>query len=148
MEIYILREIYTPDFTISKITIQGNNFTCVGAEPGVSTGKLIPAGRYEAIIQQSPHFSQIFGKPFKTVWLLNVPGFSNIENHPGNFPHDTEGCTLIAQAMTFSAQWEIEVINSDLTFAIYIDIIQAAINTGDKIYITYTETMVPVDNAG
>lgn len=148
MEIFVCREIYTPDFTISKITIQGNNFTCVGAEPGASTGKLIPEGRYEAIIQQSPHFSQIFGKPFNTVWLFNVPNFQNVENHPGNFPRDTEGCTLIAQAMTFSAQWEIQVINSDITFATYIGIIQSALNIRQRVFITYTDTMIPIDNTG
>ena len=27
--------------------------------------------------------------------VLNVPGFDEIEIHPGNFPGDTEGCLLV-----------------------------------------------------
>lgn len=47
----------------------------------------IPYGRYELKWYDSPKFGRV-------PQLLNVPGFSYILIHSGNFPHQTSGCVL------------------------------------------------------
>ncbi len=49
----------------------------------------IPAGRYLVALTMSPHFGRV------TPELLNVPGFTGIRVHPGNYAKDTEGCLLV-----------------------------------------------------
>jgi hypothetical protein len=65
----------------------------------------IPAGIYTVIID----FSSRFGRPMPHV--LNVPGFSGIRIHPGNYASDTEGCILVG-SMTHADM----VTNSRLAF--------------------------------
>lgn len=52
----------------------------------------IPTGTYDLILLPSPHFGCV------TPHVQNVPGFSEIEIHWGNFPKDTEGCTLVGRS--------------------------------------------------
>ncbi len=70
-------------------------FRCYTLEPRIdrSRGKpfAIPAGIYEVRLLPSPKFECV------TPHLLNVPGFSGIEIHWGNYPSDTEGCTLVGE---------------------------------------------------
>lgn len=72
--------------------IDGEHF-CWTLEPkkDQSEGKpyCIPAGTYTIVLQKSHRFQMV------TPHLLDVPGFTNIEIHPGNYPRDTEGCTLV-----------------------------------------------------
>jgi len=49
----------------------------------------IPAGTYSLIVRWSPRHNRMLPH------VENVPGFSEIEIHPGNFPKDTLGCTLV-----------------------------------------------------
>lgn len=49
----------------------------------------IPAGTYQLTIRWSPKFSKAVPH------VENVPGRTFIELHIGNFPSDTDGCTLI-----------------------------------------------------
>jgi hypothetical protein len=66
---------------------------CFTLEPrkDQSQGKpyCIPCGTYPVTIEWSPRFER------NTPHLQDVPGFENVEIHPGNFPHNTEGCTLV-----------------------------------------------------
>jgi hypothetical protein len=49
----------------------------------------IPAGRYLARLRYSPaHGYAVYG-------YVNVPGFSDVEIHPGNDVLDTKACTLV-----------------------------------------------------
>lgn len=92
MKIAVQREIYTDRSTIGEMSIDGV-FFCYTLEPkkDQSKGKpyCIPAGTYEGILQLSPHFGMV------TPHLLDVPGFVEIEIHPGNFWTDTVGCTCV-----------------------------------------------------
>ena len=58
--------------------------------PGASA---IPAGRYKLAVTQSARFA----RPLPL--LIGVEGFTGIRIHPGNGPHDTEGCLLLGQAL-------------------------------------------------
>ena len=66
---------------------------CYTLEPrkDKSQGKpfCIPAGVYKYFVGPSPHFG------FDVIHLVNVPGFVDIEIHPGNTPADTHGCTVV-----------------------------------------------------
>jgi len=44
---------------------------------------------YDVHLDQSFHFKTV------VPCLQNVKGFSGIEIHPGDFPRDTHGCTLV-----------------------------------------------------
>ncbi len=88
------------DVTIGSLSIDGD-FECwiledtVREIPGkpVAAWKFpaktaIPYGTYAVDVT----FSNRFQKPLPI--LLDVPGFSGIRIHPGNYPADTEGCLL------------------------------------------------------
>lgn len=92
MEIIVQRDTYTDRSTQGELLIDGEHF-CWTLEPKKeqSRGKpyCIPAGKYQGLLQLSPHFGMV------TPHLLDVPGFVDIEIHPGNFWTDTMGCTMV-----------------------------------------------------
>lgn len=92
MKITVQREVYTEKSTRGEMLIDGVHF-CWTLEPrkDQSEGKpyCIPAGTYQAVLQFSNRFRII------TPHLLDVPGFTDIEIHPGNFWTDTEGCLML-----------------------------------------------------
>lgn len=100
MEIVLTRFQFTPKFTIGFITINGifECFTCedtVREIPGqpVEQWKIkgetaIPYGRYKVIINMSTRFKRFL--PL----LIDVPGFTGIRIHIGNWSKDTDGCIL------------------------------------------------------
>lgn len=94
MLVTVQRAWYTEKSTCGMLALDGI-FECFTLEPrrDQSQGKpfCIPAGTYDVIVEQSPRFQQ------PTPHLQNVPGFDYIELHPGNFPGDTHGCTLVGQ---------------------------------------------------
>jgi hypothetical protein len=49
----------------------------------------IPFGAYRLGLVDSPKFGP------DTITLLDVPGFTNVRIHQGNFPEDTDGCILV-----------------------------------------------------
>lgn len=92
MKVTVQREIYTDRSTIGELLIDDEHF-CWTLEPkkDQSLGKpfCIPAGTYFAALQHSPHFGMV------TPHILDVPGFVDIEIHPGNYWTDTLACTLV-----------------------------------------------------
>ena len=99
---------------IKKIKIKGN--TC------------IPYGTYNITITYSPRFK-------KNLPLLNnVKGFEGIRVHAGNTPQDTEGCLLLGFNKVKG-----QVIDSRNTVNKFIDIVQKALNKGEKVTITITK---------
>ena len=87
------RKYLKPTYTISNVSYQINNggwlWLLNGLEPPVGTnqhGEAIPTGTYDFIITMSPTFK------FNVPLLLDVPQRTEIEWHPGCFPHDTHGC--------------------------------------------------------
>jgi hypothetical protein len=101
MKLLLERDVKAPLFTLGKLFIDGQLFgySCEDAvreKPGVPVAEwkvpgqtAIPTGNYRVIIT----FSNRFQKHLPL--LLDVPGFSGIRIHAGNFHGDTEGCLLI-----------------------------------------------------
>jgi len=88
----IKRDTYTDNSTMSELWLDGE-FECYMLEPrkDQSKGKpyCIPAGTYQVTVDFSHRFGML------TPHVNNVPGFTGIEWHPGNYPTDTEGCALV-----------------------------------------------------
>ena len=90
MEVVIQRQWYTDKSVCGQLTLDGV-FQCYTLEPPNQPFKprAIPPGTYSAQKFNSPHFG------IKTILFFNVPDFTAVEIHPGNFPHDTRGCTVV-----------------------------------------------------
>lgn len=92
MDILVQRKWFTSQSTSGEMSLDGKFFAYT-LEPrqDQSKGKpfAIPAGLYQVRLLPSDHFQ------CTTPHVLNVPGFDEIEIHWGNYPKDTEGCTLI-----------------------------------------------------
>lgn len=82
----------TPESTQGEMLIDGA-FECYTLEPRMdrSQGKpyAVPAGTYPYAVAPSLHFGR------NVIRIAGIPGFDNIEVHPGNFPADTHGCCLV-----------------------------------------------------
>lgn len=95
MNITVLRDTFTDMSTTGELSLDGV-FLCYTLEPRSdrSEGKpyCIPPGTYPATLVYSEK------NGFVTPRLTGVPGFTDIEIHPGNFPADTEGCTLVGES--------------------------------------------------
>lgn len=72
---------------------KAGKFYCFTLEPPTRSDdvkpRAIPAGTYDITIRWSPKFNRLMPH------IENVPGFSEIMIHWGNFPQDTEGCLLV-----------------------------------------------------
>ena len=101
MELMVNRDVFTEDSSLGQMFVN-DEFECYTLEDKyrevegvpISTWKVpgetaIPLGRYEVQLLLSPRFGYV------TPHVLNVPGFTNIEIHPGNTNLDTEGCILV-----------------------------------------------------
>jgi hypothetical protein len=98
MNVYLLRNIYTPVSTIGDLIIK-NNLFCHTLEdvvrppsmPKIFGKTAIPAGRYKLAVSMSNRFKRMM--PL----IEGVPNFDGIRMHGGNTAEDTEGCVLVAK---------------------------------------------------
>lgn len=92
MKATITRNIFTEKSTIGMLDLDGvfQNYTL---EPPKRTEKpcCIPAGTYQVKMQWSNHFQRVLP------CLQNVPDFTAVEWHNGNYPTDTDACTLMGK---------------------------------------------------
>jgi hypothetical protein len=92
MHIDVKRRWFSVRSTIGEMFIDGvkKYYTL---EPITTTSDVkprsIPCGTYDLTIRHSPRFER------EMPHIENVHGFEGILIHWGNFPEDTEGCTLI-----------------------------------------------------
>jgi hypothetical protein len=88
----VTRDKFTQQSTSGQLFIDGE-FECFTLEPVTRTDNIkpraIPEGTYTLDIRFSPKHGR------DVPHVEDVPGFSEIELHIGNFPKDTEGCCLL-----------------------------------------------------
>ena len=114
---------------------------CFTLEPPYKTDgtkpRCIPAGTFDLTIRWSPHFNRLMPH------VENVPDFTDIEIHPGNWPKNTDGCTLVGkiESENFVGQ-SVEEFNT------LFQKIQDALLTGPQV-ITYVDPpALPADLDG
>ena len=85
----------------------------------------IPEGRYRVLITKSYRFQR---------WLpilLDVPGFSGVRLHSGNYPSDSQGCILTGfnrkKGMVVNSRSALQMVMLEIT---------AAIDRGEEVWIT------------
>ena len=94
MNLHLRREPSQPWGTLGHLSIDGEP-ECFSLEDIVRDGPkimhqtAIPAGRYRVIIS----YSLRFGKMLPL--LLDVPNFTGVRIHAGNFSKDSSGCVLV-----------------------------------------------------
>lgn len=137
MELKLSRKWLTKQSTIGELSVDGV-FECFILEdhfpsPYVKVfGKTcIPPGRYQVVVTNSPHFSQMAGHPVDLPLLLNIPGFEGVRIHPGNTAADTEGCLLPGRIRQVD-----KVLESTLAWTALFDKIKAALAKGEHVWIT------------
>ena len=95
MRITVQRVTYTNESVQGKMSLDGE-FECYTLEPprkppGQPKPFCVPAGVYRYRVGPSNHFGR------NVVFVDNIPGFDDVEVHPGNFPTDTHGCCLVGK---------------------------------------------------
>ena len=105
MEINVTKIDQTENSTISKLWID-SKFIGFILEDGEHESKIhgqtrIPGGRYRIIKDYSTKFKYQFGYCWH---ILDVPNFSEIKIHKGNWITDTEGCLLPCREMGFDGK--------------------------------------------
>ena len=92
MNIEVRRDLFSTLSTQGEQLIDGKHF-CFTLEPPVkmdgSKPRAIPEGTYPLTIRWSEHFQR------HVPHVENVPGFTAVEQHIGNYPRDTDACTLV-----------------------------------------------------
>jgi hypothetical protein len=95
LNLKVQREWLTARSTIGHITAGDSSFHLYSLEPETRHDQVkpraIPAGTYPLTLRYSPIHGRIVPH------VEDVPGFSEIEMHIGNYPKDTKGCTLVGK---------------------------------------------------
>lgn len=87
------RKIYSDTSTVGDLLLDGQVF-CQTLEDTCRRNKLpgitaIPPGVYRVVIDYSKRYSRFMPR------ILDVPGYSGVLIHWGNYPKDTDGCVLV-----------------------------------------------------
>lgn len=99
----------------------------------------IPAGRYRLTFEDSPRFGP------DTLTVNDVPGFTGIRIHAGNDDADTHGCLLVGSAIQRDPAGDGgNVLHSVVALRVLQATVQAAIEDGLEVWITYVNPGTPV----
>lgn len=92
MKLLVMRDIFTNLSVLSEISLDGVQLW-YGLEPPNRAQKpcCIPPGTFVVKLGWSDHFNMIVPK------IQDVPNFTAVEIHPGNFPKDTHACLLVGE---------------------------------------------------
>lgn len=151
MELRLHRKWRKDGYSIGRLFVNNEYFcnTCEDTDRGLSSDMTtkeieerkkkgitaIPYGRYEITLKmQSAKYKD--KKAYQSIKgylprLKNVKGYSGILIHIGNFPKDTDGCILVGENKVKGG-----VCNSTIWFWKLYDLLKAAADNGEKIWIT------------
>lgn len=95
MNLTVTRHWFTLISTCGMLDIDGV-FQAYTMEPRLDQSKgkpyAIPLGTYDVVLAWSPKFQCL------TPHIEDVPGFSNVEIHWGDYPTDTEACLMVGNS--------------------------------------------------
>jgi hypothetical protein len=132
MNLEVKRKVFTEKSVIGDLLVNGEP-AGVTLEPPKRDEKpcAIPVGTYDVHIRFSPKHNRMLPH------VDDVPGFSEIEIHIGNFPQDTEGCLLVG---TEVGPLPDEILHSTAEFQPLFDRMQTAMAEAEPITISYSES--------
>ena len=132
----LYRDTFTEESTIGELSVDGA-FFCFTLEDKdrrledggekVYSKTCIPRGIYEVVVDFSTK------RNMEVPWLKNVPQFTDVQIHIGNYISDTEGCILVG-----SIKSEDFVGNSKVTFGKLMALMDEAYVKGEPITIEIT----------
>ncbi len=131
MNLLVTRKTFTTLSTIGDLAIDGAFFGHT-LEPPKRDQKpcCIPVGTYDVSIRYSQKHVRLIPH------VENVPGFSEIEIHVGNFPKDTEGCLLVGNVVNSTPD---QILGSKVAFDCLFRLLTEAKEKDEPITITYME---------
>jgi len=136
MRIIVQRRVQDSLATMGELFLD-NTHECYTLEPPPGPASLkprcIPAGTYPLTIRWSNRFQRLMPH------VDNVPGFSGIEIHWGNFPKDTEGCTLVGDRNRDTVDGPDFVSHSVAEFDVLFQKLQEAVNADPQQVISYLD---------
>ena len=147
MEVVVYRQISKEESTRGELFIDGEKF-CDTLEDEFRTKKVmgetrIPSGRYKLELRKvlSPMTKNYRSKYDWFLWhiqVMEVPNFSNVYIHVGNWEKDTDACLLIGNGFTDyddkSAIWK-----SKPAFEEFYKTIVPLLDSGTGVWITYVD---------
>ena len=109
-------------------------------EPKVPGETRIPAGRYKIELRtdggMNARYSKKFDWHFGMLWLQDVPGFTYVYIHYGNYERDTDGCILVGDGCQSNVLDDGMVMSSVASYTrLYSEIMQA-MDADNDIWIT------------
>jgi len=114
---------FVPEFFCNTIEPEWRNLRHGGEK--VMGRTAIPEGRYRIELDASPKWRRLMP------YLVNVPGFTGVQIHPGNSSADTEGCILVGEKIQADM-----IISSRTHFTDLYNMIEAAVLEGELVTIT------------
>lgn len=132
----------TQNSTASLLSIDGKPF-CMVVEDGPRDKKVkhetrIPAGIYQVEQRKEGKFFNQYSKRFKHSFvpeLLNVPGFTGILIHIGNFISDTSGCLLVNRWVGLGADGNFSGMDSTTAYKRLYNVLAMAFEDGKTVEI-------------
>lgn len=142
MKIRLFEIAATQNSTASLLSIDGKPF-CMVVEDGPRDKKVkhetrIPAGIYPVVQRTEGKFFNQYSKRFKHTFvpeLLNVPGFTGILIHIGNFVSDTSGCLLVNRLVGLGADGNFSGMDSTTAYKILYNVLAMAFEDGKTVEI-------------
>ena len=137
MEIKVIRNILTSEYTVGKLYIDGV-YTCDTIEDRYRIIKskadkvygvtAIPCGTYPVILDYSSKYSKLMPH------ILDVPYFEGVRLHSGNSDEDSLGCLIVGEYMPgVAGGW---VANSKIAYSKVFAKLKEASDKGERIFIT------------
>lgn len=109
-------------------------------EPKVQGETRIPAGRYQIKLRDIGGMDARYAKRFDwhrgMLWLQDVPGFTFVYIHYGNYHGDTDGCILVGDGCQSNVGYDDGMVMNSVTAytRLYAEIIEAM--HPDEVWIT------------
>ena len=108
-------------------------------EPKVPGETRIPAGRYRILLRKeggmNARYTEKFDGHAGMLWLQDVPDFTWVYIHYGNYHGDTEGCILVGDGCQSNVFEDGMVMSSVVAYTRLYDGIVAALHDGEQVWI-------------